>query len=320
MKILLFPLLFMLAAPCGAQELNLLVGGMRETSSEDTSFAWSLDYRQGLGEHLALTISWQNEGHIEDHHRDGHSIQLWARTGVLDRRLSLAAGAGPYRYYDTTQGSSDGQFVNRHGWGSIFSLAATYYTPSGFLYEARANRIVSNSSFDTTSLLFGIGYQLERPTLVGPSTSPLSTAETSNEIAAFVGRTIVNSFESQHGAAFAAEYRRRVTPHFDLSVSWLDEGDVGLIRRNGIAAQVWAIQEFNGGRLALGAGLGPYFNKDRYRPAPGEEDDITTATIITGTAALRLGPRTFVRGSWNRIVSDHNRDSDLLLLGLGYRF
>lgn len=320
MRALLFPLFSMVAASCGAQELNLLVGGMKETASQDTSFAWTLDYRQGLGENLALTVSWQNEGHIEDHHRDGHSIQLWARTGALDRRLSLAAGLGPYRYYDTTQGSENGQFINRHGWGSVFSLAATYYTPGGFLYEARANRIVSNSSFDSTSLLFGIGYQLERPVSAGPSTTPAPATTTSNEVTAFIGKTIVNSFKSEHGTAFAAEYRRRVSPHLDLSASWLDEGDVRLIRRNGLAAQIWAVQEFSGGRMALGAGLGPYFSVDRYRTPPGEADDVSVSAIVTGTASMRLGSRAFVRGSWNRIVSDHNRDTDLLLLGLGYRF
>lgn len=307
----------------GAQELSLLAGAMQDSASRESSYAWALDYRHGLGEHLTYTLSWLNEGHVTNHHRDGQSAQLWARTNLLERRLSLSAGVGPYRYYDTTRRSPNDGFSDQHGWGSIFSLAATYYTPSGWLYEARANRVVANNSIDTTSLLLGIGYQLERPPTPGPyANAPRQTTNTTNnEVAIFLGQTVVNSFQSEHDTARAVEYRHGVSPHIDWTVSWLNEGDARLIRRNGLIAQVWAVHEFFDERLTLGAGLGPYFSIDRYRmPLPGEASDVSVSAIVTATASVRLSSRAFLRGSWNRIASTYNRDSDVILGGLGYRF
>lgn len=43
--------LMMLSLSCQAQELNLLAGGMHESSSPYSSYAWELDYREGIGEH-----------------------------------------------------------------------------------------------------------------------------------------------------------------------------------------------------------------------------------------------------------------------------
>ena len=314
-------LLIFAYSSCGAQDLSLLAGSMRASGIPDTSYAWELDYRQGLNENLAFTLSWLNEGHVLHHHRDGQSAQIWARTNLLERRLSLAAGIGPYFYYDTT-GAGAG-YMDKHGWGSISSLSATYYTKSGWIYEARANRVIASTSINTTSLLVGVGYQLEHPSVPGVSADepPQTEKTTNNQVTFFLGQTIVNSFASQHDTARAIEYRHGVSPHFDWSVSWLNEGDARLIRRDGVIAQAWLVHGFFDNRLALGAGLGPYFSIDRYRaPQPGEASNITVSAIVTATAAVRLTPHLYMRTSWNRIASTYNRDTDVILVGLGYGF
>ncbi len=260
---------------------------------------------------------------MPDHHRDGQSVQFWARTNLLQRRLSLSVGAGPYRYYDTTAVGGPLGFADKHGWAGIGSVAATYYTPSGWLYEVRANRVVAHGSIDTTSLLVGIGYQLERPEATGPCAvlPPQTRKTTHNELTFFLGRTIVNSFQSQHDTARAIEYRHGLSPHVDWTVGWINEGDARLIRRNGLTSQFWLVRPFLNGRFMLGAGLGPYISIDRYRaPKPGEATRATVSALVTATAAIRINPRLLLRGSWNRIATTYNRDSDVVLIGLGLRY
>ena len=78
-----------------AQEFNFL-GGLLQNSSDGNSYAWQLEYIEGLGENLAIGVTYLNEGHAPNHHRDGNALPLWAHTGLMFHRLSLAAGVGPY--------------------------------------------------------------------------------------------------------------------------------------------------------------------------------------------------------------------------------
>src|SRR5512143_614750 len=90
-------------------------GGVMENVHEGRgSYSWQLDYRQGLGEHAAYSVSYLNEGHLPVHHRDGEAVQLWTRTNLFGRRLSLAAGVGPYYFFDTAAAKAGGSFSNDH--------------------------------------------------------------------------------------------------------------------------------------------------------------------------------------------------------------
>jgi hypothetical protein len=85
-----------------SQEFSLLGGEVKNADSRDSSYSWQLEYREAVGDHFAASFSYLNEGHVPNHHRDGHAIQLWGRTDFFNRSLSLAAGVGPYFYFDTT--------------------------------------------------------------------------------------------------------------------------------------------------------------------------------------------------------------------------
>ena len=323
-KRILPALALLLAFPAHAQELTLFGGGVRQSGSKDSSQAWALEYQHGLGENLAASFSWLNEGHVPGHHRDGQAVQVWGRTNVLDRRLSLAAGIGPYRYFDTIDASAAPNHANVHGWGTIGSLAATYYTNSPWLWQLRANRIVAPNSIDTTALMLGVGYQLEPAAERGPlAFAPYQANKTtSNEITVFLGRTIVNSYESENAGAFAVEYRHGLARHVDVSVGYIDEGDTALLRRSGVTAQLWAVREFLASdRLAMGVGFGPYVAIDTHHaPGPGEGGASKYSWMLTATASYRFGQNWDARLSWNRITTNYNRDTDLLLFGIGYRF
>jgi len=313
------------SAPCQlhAQEFHGFGGLMQNTVTSGHSSSWQLEYLEGLGEHFAYSISYLNEGHVPGHHRDGHMAQLWARTNLLDRRLSLAAGIGPFRYFDTTAATAGASYENDHGWGGTMSLAATWYTDTRWLFQLRTNFIETDSSFDTFSALIGIGYQLEAPPVPGPlaSSSPQRQLTTENELTAFLGQTIVNSFISEHSYAAGIEYRRGLWRYVDWTVGWLFEGDNRLKRRNGLTTQLWATRAVLDDRVTLGIGAGPYVNVDRYHdPLREEERTNSVSGIVTLTGSYRLMQRWLVRASWNRIVTSYNRDTDVILAGIGYRF
>lgn len=316
-------LISMAASQAEAQEFHGLGGLMQHTDTSERSYSWQWEYQEGLAEHFAYSISYLNEGHVTGHHRDGHMAQLWARTNLLDRRLSLAAGIGPFRYFDTRAAKAGASYQNDHGWGGTLSLAATWYTDTRWLFQLRTNFVETAESIDTISTLVGIGYQLEAPAAPGPlaTPSPQRQLTTENELTLFLGRTIVNSFNSEHSVATGVEYRRGLWPYVDWTVGWLFEGDSRLTRRNGLTTQLWATRGVLDNHASLGIGAGPYINVDRYRdPVQSDETKRSVSGIVTLTASYRLTPRWLVRTSWNRIVTSYDRDTDVILGGIGYRF
>jgi hypothetical protein len=311
------------AVPVSAQELFLLGGVMQNTATSESDYSWQLEYREELGEHSAYSISYLNEGHVPDHHRDGNAALLWTGVKLLDRRLSLSAGIGPYYFYDTTNAHGSGDYRNDHGWGAMASAAATWYTGDRWLVQLRSNWIESFNSIDSLSTLIGVGYQLEAPSSPGPAASarPATAAATENELTVFAGTTIVNSFDSPNSAAVALEYRRGIGRYVDWTIGWLYEGDNRLVRRNGLTSQFWLVKAFFEDRFALGVGGGIYVVLDRYQHLlENRESGQALSGLVTLTGSYRFHPDWDLRTSWNRIVTDYNRDTDVILGGVGYRF
>ncbi len=314
--------LLLLGGTADAQELSLLAGGAKQSGGTSDHSAWALEYREPLHEHLDVSLSGLNEGHLPGHHRDGLSLQAWGRTAVLAGRLSLAAGLGPYRYFDTTISPTGAGYADEHGWGLIGSLAATYHADGRWLYQLRINRIVTRNSIDTTGVMVGLGYQLEPVAGKGlQAAAPLAARTPGDEITALLGVTIVNSFQSESYAAGAIEYRHGLGRHMDVTLSLLDEGDPTLIRRRGVAAQIWGVREFlPGNRLELGIGIGPYVATDKRFVASNGGGDSKRSWIVSATAAYKLDSRWKARVTWNRVNTNYDRDTDLILFGVGYRF
>ena len=323
--ILFFVLALLFMPPLGnhesiAQEIRILGGIVQEDDSRDRSYSWAIQYLHGLNENWAVSFSWLNEGHFEHHRRDGHTLQLWARTKPIGKRLVLAAGVGPYRYYDTQSAREGASYVDSHGWGVIGSLSATWQMDNRWLFSLQSNVIETSRSIDSFSVLAGIGYQLEAPG--SPDQPPPSTSKTEettpNEIAFFGGQTIVNSLDSENATSWMAEYRRRLGRHFDWSIGWLNEGSPGPIHRNGLITELWLVRSFFDDRLTLGVGAGPYVALDNHRKP--DDDELTVAGLITLSAAYQFRPPWSIRISWNRIVTDYDRDADVLLGGIGFGF
>jgi hypothetical protein len=161
----IFLMFFILSVPHTAfsrdlNTLDLLGGLISSHEDRETSYTWQISYMEDIDDHFGWSFSWLNEGHMPNHHRDGPTLPLWAKTHILNRKLLLAAGAGPYLAFDT-QNEPDGSFRDTRNAGGVFSIAAIWKLESRWSLQARVNTILVHRNFDTTALLFGVGYRLD---------------------------------------------------------------------------------------------------------------------------------------------------------------
>jgi hypothetical protein len=236
-------------------------------------------------------------------------------------KLLLAAGAGPYLAFDT-QNEPDGNFRDKRNAGGVFSLAAIWNPESRWFIEARVNTVWVNKNFDTTSLLFGLGYRLdsEPSTETRTNGSTKIRSKTNNEITGLLGSSIVHG-PDEPSFAFGIEYRRNIARHLEWTVGYIDEGDNTYINRKGITAQLWPKQSFFDDHITLGVGVGVYLAVDNNRKHGSDNwDDAILSGLITVTGSYQLSSEYVIRISFSRTITDYERDTDIIFAGLGYRF
>lgn len=312
---------YALCGVCSAQEFNLNAGSL--TSSGQHSYSWSLDYLEGMGPYMASSLSWINEGHIPDHHRDGPTVQLWARLPLDRKRIELAVGVGPYYYFDTTAADQGLGYSNTHGWGAVYSLRATYYSAHRWTANLQLNRVQVSRGPWTTAVLLGIGYQLDAPDGSGARdwALPRTQKVTNNEVTVMAGETILNSLESQTSWAEALDYRRGLTSYLDATLGYLHEGNGLTARRDGITSQLWLTRAFFDDCLTLGAGAGLYAAiHQNNKVDESDMGDGILSGLVSLSASYRLTQHWSARVTWDRVVTRYSRDTDVLLGGVGYRF
>ncbi|WP_310358492.1 hypothetical protein [Paraburkholderia strydomiana] len=317
----LIGIFLVLSSPASAQEFSLLAGPLISDSAN--TYSWNATYREGLGRFAAWSFSWINEGHIPQHHRDGQAVQAWGRLPLWSNRLELSAGTGPYRYFDTTAAQSGGDYSNTHGWSLLWSMRAAYYFDRRWIAQAQLNHVQAFGGPDTTALLFGIGYQLENKGEPGPRQRPIprTSKVTSNEVSVMLGKTILNSENSEPANAGSLEYRRGLLRYVDVTASYIHEGGKIQSRRDGIAAQLWATRAFFDDGFTLSVGVGPYVSITQNDGlAQNRTGDGRISALVAVSASYRLGNHWLTRITWNRVVTRYNRDTDLIEAGVGLRF
>jgi len=309
-----------------AQELTVLYGGMTtNTNFKQSSYSWQIDYRQDLYRNLAASIAYINEGHVPGHHRDGNALELWGVLPLFNDHLSLALGAGPYYFYDTEL-LPNGNSADIHGTSLIVSFSATYYLSDRWFARFMINRISPTSDIKVETAALGIGFWFGRDKKPTPGKLGDAANEkyyvTENEITVFGGQSIVNTFFSAKAFAYAIEYRRGVLSHLDWTASGIYEGDPKIARRSGFATQLWPVNTFFNEHITVGLGVGPYVFVDRRHPATTTSQNIPVAVapLVSLTTSVRLSEHWLLRVVWDRVVSNYNRDSDIFLVGLGYRW
>ncbi len=309
------------AASACAAEIAVFGGYEATDKPVEKTYAWQVQYMEGLGEHFAYSLAYLNQGHFIAHHRDANSATLWLRGNLLDKRLSLGLGGGGLFYFDTSRPGDGSPPHDLHGWGTIASVAATLYTQSRWFGQLQGNWVRGGKSFDTLSALAGIGYQLDAPPVPGPDLRGTSQRQrtTDNELTLFGGQSIVN-IPGANGKSTAAalEYRRGIWRYLEWTARALYEGKNDLIYRYGVTSQLWLAKEFLDERASIGAGLGGYAGRDLRRSSQIKKEFFAEVVSITGS--VRLSHHWDLRATWDRTVTSYDRDTDLFLGGIGYRF
>lgn len=301
--------------------MSVLAGPLASDSTN--SYSWQASYREGLGRYVAWTFSWVNEGHIPDHHRDGNAVQLWGRLPLWNDRVEVSAGAGPYRYFDTTAARAGNEYSNTHGWGVLWSARSAYYFDRRWIAQMQLNHIQAFGGHDSTALLLGVGYQLEAGDSPGPRDFASSRPDdvTRNEITFMAGETVLNSYASQTAVSESVEYRRGIARYVDLTASYIHEGGHFQPRRDGLATQLWATRAFFNDHLTLAVGAGPYVAITQNDDLPDNPTgDGRVSAVVSMSASYRLGKRWLARVTWNRVVTRYDRDTDVIEAGIGMRF
>ena len=316
-KIIPIFLLVFLSSTAYAHEFFVNAGVTRDTETGTARLQWSTTYLQEIEKYMAFSFSYINEGHAVNHYRDGIAGQLWARAGVWNRNLVLGLGAGPYAFFDT-HGGANGSFHDEHGVAALFSATATLYTLSPLLFQARINYLAARQSFDTLSGTIGIGYELGTDKTPTGTSGGQGVGDLRNEITAYTGATVLNTQKNEQSTSWAVEYRRSLAAYIDWTATGLFEGRDRPVARYGVMSQVWLAHPFFRDHLTLGAGLGPYLAHDKYQQ--GSDDKTKVDWAASFSASVRFLEHFALRASWSRIITQQDRDTDVFLAGLSYRF
>ena len=313
------------AALCGsvscarADEISLGAGGLRADSDDDTStYGYQLEYRRPVYGPFSASFTWLNEGHITNHHRDGQGVQAWWQSKPEDALgLLFDVGIGPYRYYDTTRASPDSSYENAHGWGWLATAEADYRFDSHWLASVRLNQVEGNRSFDTTSVLVGVGYVFGDPLSGLAPGQTLMPAHMSWEADAYLGDTILNSFNSQGHTTGGIGARVQFTDWLSGAVTYLDASENDNGWRNAAIAQLWAEQPLTR-QVTVGVSLGGFFPFNTHYDHPQSSESASALIGIEGSYSI--SKQWVGRFIWDRVGTGDNHDSDLFLFNLGYRF
>lgn len=300
--------------------VGIQAGPLIGFGTRTTTYTWSFYYMEGISEHWAWSITKLNEGHDDNNHMDGSALQLWARTSAYQRKLTLAAGLGPQFYCDTVPSTKyDEGYEDNHGLGLVLSALARWRLNDVWWVEVRGNGVVNDNQIRTAGLLLGVGRNFES-SWTGES---IPAGIKLNEATVLGGMNIVNNFGSPRSGAACLEYRRYLLPWLNATLSAIHEGKTALINRNGVAPQIWWGKHFADGHLSFGFGAGPYLAYDSCREdQPQLSNNFAVSALLSYTAAYHFDSGALLRATWHRVATkyDYNRDTDIILLGVGCGF
>lgn len=303
-------------------------------ASWPTSSAWGLEFRQTDAPHFAWSFAYLNDGHFPGHHRDGVSGEAWVPFTIADR-MTLSVGGGPFYYFDTEHAADHPNgYADVHGWAWLVSADMrvalwSYLEQPGWFLDLRYDWSAPAKDIETHSIGLGFGYRMYSDFASGTPALGTVAGFAENEIVGYVGKTVVNSFSSQWSFAEALEYRRELAAQvLRGSLAIVNEGNAQLVRRQGILYEVWAEPSFWDGNASVGIGWGGYTAVDKSRPTSGRHVSYVVSVTLSARfpnlvpmwQSTAFAERTDVRVTWHRIVTDYDRDTDILLFGLGYRF
>jgi hypothetical protein len=313
------------AMPVQGADIAALIGPNEADDPISHSYAWQVEFNEVVSMHWAASLAWINEGHLDEdqHARDGPAAQLWLTGPQWRDRLWLAAGVGPYAYFDTEPSATSRGYSDTHGIGGIGSLAAWLRLYGPLFLDFRINQIVARD-ISTRAVMLGFSYHFGNFRLLGgsdgqddePDASAGGVRHEAQELQVFGGKNIVDSLTSGESKTFGVDYHLRLARWAAWSATWFNDPDVISGSHDRLASQFWLVEKLDG-HLLLSAGLGGY---GTVGARPSGSDGSRFAGVWGMRAEWEWGPRLSVIATMNRTFTEDDRDRDLITLGLGWRF
>jgi len=323
-RLLWLSLLALVTSPLPAAELSFLYGNtVGDAERTNNGRPWQVEYLQQPLTNFALSFSYLNEAQLKNadqpkyahHARDGGALQFWATTPRWFDSLQLAAGAGPYAYFDTQSEPQPIGYRDYHSVALLYSVAIKYYTPIGLFAQLRLNEIHAPGNVDDRTLELGIGYRVHSQQSDAQLWAPSQPSLNLNQFAVLVGQTDDSNWNDSSGTAYELEYRRGLTRHLEVSGLWLDESDGSTGRHYGVAPQAWVTDDFIQRRLIIGIGAGPFFALRDHEDELHHEFPHVSG-LVSMTAAYQATSWLLARFEWHRGFTNDSQDRDVILLGL----
>jgi hypothetical protein len=301
-------------APLSAHSENLLaLAGVTECEDgAPSSYGWQLELQEPLSAHLSGSLSWLNEGHVPQHHRDGAAAQLWLNAPRWRDRVVFSLGIGPYVYFDTEKESSIRGYSDVHSVAGIVSASVAIDLSRSWYLSLNVNDIYAPGDLNTAAVLLGVGYHFNQSGQFG-------SASARQQIQVFAGETIFNDLNSRQGRTVGLDYRLSLSPWVAWSATWFNNPVNIHARPNQVASQLWLVDSLANGRLSLSAGAGV------YSPLGSVPSGAANASAsVSGLSGLRVewnwSRRSSLILSWYRSFTNDDDDRDIITLGYGFRF
>lgn len=196
-------------------------------------------------------------------------------------KLTVSIGYGAAYCY-TTETNKDVHTIN-----SIISLSNKYY-----LFNNNFTELTINKSKDTT-VLIGFGHNFNKQTEVKEDVID------NKELSFYVGQHISNLAGCPSKNTQIIEYKNGVNSYLNWTVSAIDSG---------IASQIWAVKSLKNNSLDGSIGLGPYVNNGKVN------------TLVSFKLTKQINSLFNMSAMLNREITTDNKDADIIVAGIGYKF
>jgi hypothetical protein len=286
------------------EDSNLFCGRLKGTNyKHPVTFTCGVNLSYGLTDWFAVNVVYLNEGHPENHHRDGFAIQPSLYKDFDNWRVQLSTG--PYYSMDTTR-QADGTVLNDKHLGLLSSVALKWHPSPGNWYVGIGyNNVWMQNKLNSNSTILFLGTDMQK------DAGEVNSGNASRlKVGLWIGPADTTNPGTKVKNAGQLEFELPFKNLFSYSIAALYEGNTTLADRKGVMVQAWYNENFN--RWTLSAGAGPYLERDALR----DKRATNVLAVASVRATYKLTNRTNLGLDFNRVISFYNKDADMILLGL----
>lgn len=290
------------------EDTSIFCGRLKGTNYKHAvTFTCGVTLSYGLTDWFAVNGVYLNEGHPENHHRDGFAIQPSLYKDFNNWRVQFSTG--PYYSMDTTR-QADGTLLNDKHLGLLSSLALKWHPSQGNWYVGMGyNNVWMPNKLNSNSVLLLLGTDMQKD-----GGNENSGNESQMKVGLWIGPGDTTNPGTKVKTAGQLEFAFPLKDQLSYSIAGLYEGNTTLADRKGVMAQVWYNGNFN--NWTLSAGAGPYLERDSLR----DKRATNLLAVASVRATHQLTRRTTVGLNFNRVISFYNKDADIIMLGLQRAF